>query len=118
MPVGEGEIDVLAAFSFDGSRVVSAGIDGTLKLWAATSGRLLQTFKHSDGVTSVTFSPDGRQVLSGGRDKTLKLWDAATGKLVRTFQGHSNDVTSVAFYPMVVGCCRGATIPRSYSGIE
>jgi WD40 repeat protein len=37
------------------------------------------------------------RVLSGSFDKTIKLWDAATGTLIRTFEGHSSEVSSVAF---------------------
>jgi WD40 repeat protein len=87
------------AVSADGTRVLSSGGDGSVKLWDAATGRLLRTFEgHSRDVRSVAFSPDGRRVLSGS-DNTLKLWDAATGRLIHTFAGHRYRVTSVAFSP-------------------
>ncbi|MBO9322666.1 MAG: WD40 repeat domain-containing protein, partial [Roseiflexus sp.] len=32
-------------------------------------------------------------------DKTVRLWDVASGQLVRTLEGHTDEVTSVAFAP-------------------
>jgi WD40 repeat protein len=37
---------------------------------------------------------------SGSWDKTIRLWDAATGAALQTLEGHSNEVTSVAFSPV------------------
>ena len=60
---------------------------------------IVPQIRHGSGVRVVAFSPDGAQVLSGGYDKSLKLWDATTGRLLRSFEGHSDEVTSVAFSP-------------------
>jgi WD40 repeat protein/uncharacterized caspase-like protein len=88
------------AFSPDGARVASGSADKTLKLWDASTGALLRTFKgHSKEVSSVAFSPDGIHLLSGSWDNTLRVWDAASGELLRTFEGHPKEVSSVAFSP-------------------
>ena len=48
------------ALSADGTRVITAGREGQLRLWDAATGRLLRSLAgHSHEVTSVAFSPDG-----------------------------------------------------------
>jgi WD40 repeat protein len=66
------------AFSPDGLRLVSAGKDGTLKVWAAATGREILTLLHGPGdpLNGVSVSPDGWQIVSVGRSGTIKVWDA------------------------------------------
>ena len=64
-----------ANFSPDGTQIVSASKDRTVKLWRVSDGQLIRSFKgHSHKVTSVNFSPDGTMVVSASWDKTVKLW--------------------------------------------
>jgi WD40 repeat protein len=92
-----------AAFSPDGQQLVSAGSDGTIRVWDATPLKPTETqealtVQHDHEVWSVAFSPDGRLLASGGWDKTARLWDAQTGKPVRTLD-HSELVFRIAFDP-------------------
>src|SRR5262245_36236848 len=56
------------AFSPDGERLVSAGGDGTVKIWNSRTGNdPIQTFQgHTDSVVSVAFHPDRKHVASRG----------------------------------------------------
>ena len=44
------------------------------------------------------FSPDGKTLASGG-NRTIELWDSTSGKPLKTLEGHSSNVTAVAFSP-------------------
>jgi WD40 repeat protein len=88
------------AFSPKGHFVLTGSSDQTARLWNATTGRLLRSFKgHTDAVNSVVFSRDGGFVLTGSSDKTARLWNAATGKQIRSFEGHTEAIGSVALSP-------------------
>ena len=49
-----------------------------------------------DNFISVPLSPDGT-LLASGWDDTVKLWNVATHTNIATLEGHTDDVTSVAF---------------------
>ena len=88
---------VPAAFSADGTSVLSAGFD-TLTLWDAATGRVIRSFAgHASSIGPVGVSPNGAYVLTGGRDGVLKLWDADIGRPIRTFKGHTDRVIASAF---------------------
>jgi len=88
------------AFSPDGKRIISGGLDQTVKVWDAETGNELMTLRgHKERVQSVAFSPDGKRIVSGSDDKTIKIWDAATGTELMTLLGHSDKVWFVAFSP-------------------
>jgi len=88
------------AYSSDGRHLASGSFDGTIRMWNAATGAIMQTIKgHSSQVWSVSFSPDGKWFVSGGGDKVAKLWDRATGKPVRTLVGDSRQVNAVGFSP-------------------
>lgn len=56
--------------------LVSAGGDGSVRVWDLGVGRELRCLRgHGSGVASVAVSADGRRVLSGGADGAIHLWD-------------------------------------------
>lgn len=88
------------AFSPDGTRVATASVDRTAKLWDTATGAEILTFTgHNDRLTSVAFSPDGTQVITGSGDGTARIWSVATGAQVRALQPCASSISSVAFSP-------------------
>ncbi|MBI4615360.1 MAG: DUF4062 domain-containing protein, partial [Planctomycetes bacterium] len=89
-----------AAFSADGSRVVSASDDSTVRIWDAATGAELRVLRgHENLVNSAAFSPHGSRVVSTSSDKTVRMWDAATGAELRVLRGHEKEVRSATFGP-------------------
>lgn len=91
------------AFSPDGLRVLTGGLDRTARVWDAASGKSLAELKgHTSDVTSAAFSSDGTKVVTASLDNTARVWDAATAKTIAELKGHSHQVYSAAFSPNTV----------------
>ena len=100
------------AFSPDGERALSGGLDHTMRLWDVKTGKELRKFEGDmEWVHSVAFCRNGKCVLSGsgglfqngqwvhGMDQTVRLWDVETGQELKRLEGHTDWVDAVAFLP-------------------
>jgi WD40 repeat protein len=97
---GHDNLVASAAFSPDGSRIVSASFDRTARVWDAATGLELMVLRgHDNFVASAAFSPDGSRIVSASFDSTARIWDAATGREIAVLRGHDAVVRSAAFGP-------------------
>jgi WD40 repeat protein len=92
-----------AAFSPDGTRIVTAGgtaYHGEVNVWDARTGaELLALNGHTSWVMTSAFSPDGTGIITGSVDGTAKVWDARTGTGRLELAGQWKGVTSLSFSP-------------------
>ena len=89
-----------AAFSPDGTRLVTASEDGTARVWDAATGRpITPPFQHAEGVAWAAFSPDGTRVVTASEDRTAQVWDATDGRRLTPPLSHGDDVTRAVFSP-------------------
>jgi WD40 repeat protein/tRNA A-37 threonylcarbamoyl transferase component Bud32 len=90
-----------ARFSADGRRLLSAGADGTARIWDVATGRLIKALDHhGTDVNAAVFSTDESRVATGSDDGLVRLWDAASGVVIREFTpAHTDEVSCLAFTP-------------------
>ena len=87
-------------FSPDGTKVVTASVDKTAKIWDVTNGDLLFTLSgHTSNVESAEFSGDNTKVVTASYDKTAKIWDVSNGNLLFTLAGHTDLLNDAKFSP-------------------
>ncbi|KAK4164225.1 WD40-repeat-containing domain protein [Cladorrhinum sp. PSN259] len=103
----------------DGQWIASASADGTVKIWNASTGAILDTLVgHMAGVSCLAWAPDSNTLATGADDKAIRLWDRITGSPAHAvggeggrgttrggrtgkgpLLGHHNYIYSLAFSP-------------------
>ncbi len=86
------------AFSPDGKRIATGGLDGILKIWQLNGQPLFTHTDHEDRIWSLAYSADGMLLASGSADGTVKLRHP-NGTLLQTLKGHAWGVWDVSFSP-------------------
>jgi WD40 repeat protein len=89
---------VFSARFFAGGDILTAGGDGTVRRWDATTGRLRQTYRGSSRfLADAALDPTGLVVVGGGGDGVLRFWDTSSGKLLWTLPAHKSHVIGIHF---------------------
>ena len=86
----------IAAFSPDGTRVVTASEDGTARIWRIDGGAEPLVLKgHSRSVNTAKFSSDGTRVVTASLDGTARIWRVSP----EPFQELLREVTTACLTP-------------------
>jgi len=91
-----------AAFSPDGTHVVTGDSAGKIRVWDVSPCLSVLTIKTPDNARNVAYNPDGSLIAAGvGNDGVVKIWDSRTGEEIHSLseEGHTNMVESVEFSP-------------------
>ena len=98
-------------FTPDGSELISASDDKTIRVWDVGTGRIVRTIRGEIGdgdpgkIYALALSRDGRLLAAGGRTGTagqgqpIRLYDLNEGTLIGLLQGHDDAVLSLDFSP-------------------
>ena len=85
-----------ARFVAGGREILTAGRDGTVRLWNASTGSPRQSFQgDSHFLADATLAPDGSMVVAGGSDGFLRFWDASNGRLLWMLHAHKSYIIGV-----------------------
>jgi WD40 repeat protein/tRNA A-37 threonylcarbamoyl transferase component Bud32 len=89
----------VAAVNSDGTKILTAAMDGTAHLWSTSTGKQIVSLKsHAEAIWGAAFSPDGKRVMTGSWDRTAQISNADTGEPITLLQ-HGYRIGSVAFSP-------------------
>jgi WD40 repeat protein len=92
----EGEV-FSVAFSPNGNKLASAGMDSSIKVLDTETGVEILTMRgHASRVSDICFTRDGTKIISGSADGTIKIWNSKTGEQLKTIKASSSAIFSIA----------------------
>lgn len=110
---GHTDAVIEVAFRPDGQAVATSSMDGTARVWDATSAAPLAKFAVvgpkfpdmplADGISSMAavgslaWRPDGRRLATGDHTGAIHEWAVGEDRPATTLRGHTDDVTALQY---------------------
>ena len=89
-----------AVFSADGSRIMTAAADGTIRIWDAGTYQQLADFQAAGaGLTSAAMNNSGTQLVTASDDGIARIVNLQTDKVTARLQQSGHALSSAAFSP-------------------
>jgi len=87
-------------FDPDGTHLLSAGYDGTVREWDLARSRQIEILR-AKGATiwTIDISPDGKRLATGGEDAIIRIWDLTMPSSPVELRGHTRNIWEVRFSP-------------------
>jgi WD40 repeat protein len=86
-------------YSEDGTQIVTAGRDGTVRIFDAATLRQRRQIRGVAPFNAAAFSPDGTRIAAASADDTARIFDASNGRELLVLRGHGGAVNDVDFNP-------------------
>jgi WD40 repeat protein len=99
----------------DGQHIISASLDGELKLRHLKTGEIIRSFVDCGLVEWLIVLPNGNRLLSASVDGLLKIWNLNHGGLIRSLITDSGPLAGISLssdgrHALLVSCCGSFSI--------
>ncbi len=94
----EGHTKAVRAVAFvpGGAGAISAGLDGTIRVWDLAAGKA-RVWMAPAPVHALAVSGDGRRLVTGDAAGAVRLWDAASGEEIIYLAGNDQGINALAW---------------------
>lgn len=99
-------------FDPDGRRLLSSGIDNTIRHWDIHEGTCPGVLvRHADSINHLSMNPNGWSCVTGGVDKTARIWDSKSWQALTAPLPHGFSLGALAFSPDGTAVATGTLAP-------
>ena len=102
-------------FTHDGSQLVSAALDNSVRMWTVPRGESALVLRNlENSIFVATSSLDGNSLVTGAMDGDVLIWQLPGGRLKGVIEGRAGAVAAVEYSPdgknLAIGTPRGVTL--------
>lgn len=94
---GHSDTVTSVGFNFDGTLLLTASYDGTVRIWDAIHGTSKRILSGPEDVEWAQWHSKGNAIVAGSKDGTIWMWLAHDGQCVQVFAGHDGGVSAGCF---------------------